>query len=67
VKWRDTIDNVVMTEGKNLAFDSFLAESAEAKMVFSSSPANEAGSHVTLVGEEKGGRGREASAPQVAV
>jgi hypothetical protein len=28
LKWRDTIDNVVMTEGKNLAFDSFLAGSA---------------------------------------
>jgi hypothetical protein len=28
VKWRDTIDNVVCTEGKNLAFDTFLAGSA---------------------------------------
>jgi hypothetical protein len=28
LKWRDTIDNVVMTEGKNLAFDTFLAGSS---------------------------------------
>jgi hypothetical protein len=28
LKWRDTIDNVVCTEGKNLAFDTFLAGSA---------------------------------------
>lgn len=28
LKWRDTIDNVVATVGKNLAFDTFLAGSA---------------------------------------
>ncbi len=28
IKWEDVIDNVVCTEGKNLAFDTFLAGSA---------------------------------------
>jgi hypothetical protein len=28
LKWRDTIDNVVCTEGKNLAFDTFIAGSS---------------------------------------